>query len=178
MHPNPGQPPHTPHLGGPALLWIGGALTVSVSAVSLGRRRTVRVRAAQADAHTPPTAAGSALPSDYEPSAGYVPPADQTATATSSTPEPDPEWADARSAAEMALLLGHAGEHRVDERTRLVAWVVVSVIIAGTCVSGGALIAAATWLFYTGVGIVVLGMAWGRAVHAMRDQTQIKSNQR
>ncbi len=64
-----------------------------------------------------------------------------------------------------------------DERTRAVAWLVVSVIIAGTGISGAALLAAAPWLFYTGVGIVVLGIVWGRAVHAMRDQTQIRSNQ-
>ena len=61
-------------------------------------------------------------------------------------------------------------QHYAHARGRPIAWVVVSVIIAGTCVGGISLILATPWLFWAGVGVVVVGIAVGRATHAMRDE--------
>jgi hypothetical protein len=61
-------------------------------------------------------------------------------------------------------------QHYAHARGRPIAWLVVSVIIAGTCAAGISLIVAAPWLFWVGVGIVVVGIAVGRATHAMRDE--------
>jgi hypothetical protein len=167
------------HLGGYALPWVAGILAATAAAVPLSRRRTAQPVAAPVDTRAAPAPMSSAPPADNPPPTRPGQPRDgRTPIAKSSTPVPDRPLDDAHRAAEVAPLLGHAGEHRANERTRAVAWLVVSVIIAGTCISGAALIAAAPWLFYTGVGIAVLGIGWGRAAHAMRDQTQIKSGQR
>lgn len=61
-------------------------------------------------------------------------------------------------------------QHYAHARGRPIAWVVVAVIIAGTCVCGISLIVAAPWLFWAGVGIVVVGIVIGRVTHAMRDE--------
>ena len=61
-------------------------------------------------------------------------------------------------------------QHSAHARGRPIAWIVVAVIIAGTCTSGISLIMATPWLFWTGVGIVVGGVILGRATHAMRDE--------
>jgi hypothetical protein len=61
-------------------------------------------------------------------------------------------------------------QHRAHERGRPIAWVVVGVIILGSCASGISLIESAPWLFWTGVGLVVLSMIVGRASLAMRDE--------
>ena len=61
-------------------------------------------------------------------------------------------------------------QHTAHARGRPIAWIVVAVIIAGTCVSGISLIVAAPWLFWTGVGVVVVGVILGRTTHAMRDE--------
>jgi hypothetical protein len=167
------------HPGGYALPWIAAILAAIAAAVPLGKRRTARPVAAPTDTRAAPTPMSSAPPADDPAPARDGQPRDgRTPIAESSTPVPERSLDDARRTAEAAPLLGHAGEHRADERTRAVAWLVVGVIIAGTGVSGAALIAAAPWLFCTGVGIAVLGIVWGRAAHAMRDQTQIRSNER
>jgi hypothetical protein len=62
-------------------------------------------------------------------------------------------------------------QHSTHDRGRPIAWVVVAVIVAGTCIGGASLIAAAPWLFWTGVGVVIVGVVLGRVTHAMRDQT-------
>ena len=61
-------------------------------------------------------------------------------------------------------------QHSAHARGRPVAWIVVAVILTGTCASGISLIMAAPWLFWTGVGVVVGGIMLGRATHAMRDE--------
>jgi len=61
-------------------------------------------------------------------------------------------------------------QHSAHARGRPIAWVVVAVIITGTLVSGISLILAAPWLFWTGVGVVVLGIILGSTTHAMRDE--------
>ena len=61
-------------------------------------------------------------------------------------------------------------QHSAHARGRPIAWIVVAVILAGTCTSGISLIMAAPWLFWTGVGVVVVGIILGRATHAMRDE--------
>jgi len=61
-------------------------------------------------------------------------------------------------------------QHSAHARGRPIAWVVVAVIIAGTCVSGISLIVAAPWLFWTGVGVVIVGVILGCATHALRDE--------
>jgi hypothetical protein len=61
-------------------------------------------------------------------------------------------------------------QHSAHARGRPIAWIVVAMIIAGTCVSGISLIVAAPWLFWTGVGVVVVGVILGRTTHAMRDE--------
>ena len=61
-------------------------------------------------------------------------------------------------------------QHSAHARGRPIAWIVIAVIIAGTCTSGIGLIMAAPWLFWTGVEVVVVGIILGRATHAMRDE--------
>jgi hypothetical protein len=51
------------------------------------------------------------------------------------------------------------------------AWVVVGMIVAGTCVAGLGLISSAPWLFWTGVVVVAFGTALGRITHAIRNVT-------
>lgn len=60
-------------------------------------------------------------------------------------------------------------QHSAHERGRPIAWIVVAVIIAGTFISGIILIVAAPSLFWTGVGVVMVGIILGCATHAMRD---------
>ncbi len=60
-------------------------------------------------------------------------------------------------------------QHSAHERGRPIAWIVVAVIIAGTFISGISLIVAAPPLFWTGVGVVIVGIILGRATHAMGD---------
>lgn len=61
-------------------------------------------------------------------------------------------------------------QHSAHARGRPIAWIVVAVVIAGTCVSGISLVVAAPWLFWTGVGVVVVGVILGRTTHALRDE--------
>ncbi len=61
-------------------------------------------------------------------------------------------------------------QHSTHARGRPIAWVVVAVIVAGTCVSGISLIMSAPWLFWTGLGAVVVGIGVGGVTHAMRDE--------
>lgn len=61
-------------------------------------------------------------------------------------------------------------QHSAHARGRPIAWIVVAVILAGTCTGGISLIMAAPWLFWTGVGVVVVGIILSRATHAMRDE--------
>jgi hypothetical protein len=83
--------------------------------------------------------------------------------------EADPNPVGAGEQQESAYLLGF-DEHRAHARGRPIAWVVVALIIAGACVSGISLIRAAPWLFWTGVGVVVVGVILGRTTHSMRDE--------
>lgn len=61
-------------------------------------------------------------------------------------------------------------QHSAHGRGRPIAWIVVAVAIAGTCASGISLILAAPLLFWTGLGVVIVGLMIGRATHAMRDE--------
>lgn len=61
-------------------------------------------------------------------------------------------------------------QHTAQGHGRPIAWIVVAVIVAGTCASGISLILAAPWLFWTGVGVVIGGIVLGRVTHAMRDE--------
>jgi hypothetical protein len=63
-------------------------------------------------------------------------------------------------------------QHSTHERGRPIAWVVVAVVVAGTCIAGVSLILAMPWLFWAGVGVVVVGIIVGRATHAMRDEAR------
>ena len=67
-------------------------------------------------------------------------------------------------------------QHSAHERGRPIAWIVVAMIIAGTFISGISLIAAAPSLFWTGVGVVIVGIILGRATHAMRDVAEPKES--
>lgn len=61
-------------------------------------------------------------------------------------------------------------QHSAHARGRAIAWIVVAVITAGTCIGGVSLIVAEPWLFWTGAGVVVAGIVVGCATHAMRDE--------
>lgn len=45
-------------------------------------------------------------------------------------------------------------------------------IITATCVAGLGLVLSAPWLFWTGVGLAILGTVLGRITHAIREQTR------
>lgn len=64
---------------------------------------------------------------------------------------------------------------RHSAHSRPVAWVVVAIIIAGFCVAGLALVLSAPWLFWTGIGLILLGTVLGRLTHAIRQQTRAEA---
>jgi hypothetical protein len=47
------------------------------------------------------------------------------------------------------------------------AWTCVTVIFLGSCVSGAAVIAALPWLFFVGLGVIVIGVIVGKVMQMM-----------
>jgi hypothetical protein len=78
-------------------------------------------------------------------------------------------------------MTGNTGAHGLDAQTGLshvheahhgrpASWVCTSVVIVGFIIGGIALVPHPTWwLFWTGAGIVVIGVVIGAAVHIFDD---------
>jgi hypothetical protein len=54
-----------------------------------------------------------------------------------------------------------------DHGHTLAAWTAVTVMFLGSCVSGAAVIAAQPWLFFVGLGVIVVGAIAGKVMQMM-----------
>jgi hypothetical protein len=148
---------------------VGGAVAlVASTTIPLVRRFNRR----HTDNALAPTATGSASEPQGHVLGGSTDPLDQVSTATvGTTPKTGPgDSSHAVAEQQSTYGLGY-DQHSTHDRGRPIAWIVVAIIIAGTCIGGASLIAAAPWLFWTGVGVVFVGVVLGRVTHAMRDET-------
>jgi hypothetical protein len=64
--------------------------------------------------------------------------------------------------------------HSAHQATRPVAWLIVGMIVGGFVIAGIGLIEAMPWLFFVGVGVVLVGSAWAKAAHIMADSSHTK----
>lgn len=58
-------------------------------------------------------------------------------------------------------------------RSRPVSWIVITAVTVGFAVAGAGIVAATPWVFFLGVGIVVLFTLVGWATHAMADPRRL-----
>jgi hypothetical protein len=54
----------------------------------------------------------------------------------------------------------------------VLGWIVVAVIAAGFLIGGISLIYSAVWLFFIGVGIIVIGIIWSWSTHIVARSSQ------
>jgi hypothetical protein len=58
-------------------------------------------------------------------------------------------------------------EHHEDHGHTWAAWTAVTVMFLGSCVSGAAVIVAQPWLFFVGIGVIVIGAIVGKVMQMM-----------
>lgn len=59
------------------------------------------------------------------------------------------------------------GDHAIGHGNSLAAWVAVSIVLAGSLVGCFAVVFAQVWLFWVGVGLIVLGLVVGKILSMM-----------